>query len=227
MTTRDDLILSHIGLYRLSLRRTLERLFFNGKAVACDNVLRRLIADGRVQCVKGLPHRISYYQLTRAEALRRGLPPNRAGRLRAQALQQHLGVLWFCCMGPTPRVRLEPSQLERINAGLPAWPQVCHCAERGDKPTLYRVVVLGPQARPFDLLARLSKQLSAEQDHPELGALARTGFRAVAILADQPARVAAIEAAIKRRRLRDLSPTIVEFAPSVQTLASALHEFHK
>jgi hypothetical protein len=224
MTTRDEAILGHIGLYRLTLRATLERLFFGGGRDACDNVLRRLAAEGRLRPVSGLPGRVSYYQLTAAEAGRRGLPANRAATLRPQALQLHLAVLWFCCMTPSPRVRLEPAELRTLEPAIPFWPQLAHCVEGGAFPRVYRVEVLGPRARTGDLIARTRRRLAQALAVPELAPLVRHGRYAVAVLTGEDARRPAVEAALERRGLRRRAHIIVEHAPAPTSLPKVLHD---
>src|SRR5262245_16169686 len=108
---RDLKIIRHIGLHRLSLRVVLEKLFFDGSESACDNVITRLRKGGRIQAVRGLPDKYSYYQLTKQEATAQGFPEERAEPLGPQALHEHLAVLWFCCMGQRPRYRLEEPRL--------------------------------------------------------------------------------------------------------------------
>src|SRR3972149_107866 len=96
MEDRDLSILRHVGLYRITLRPVLERLFFAGGSWGA--VLQRLRSDGWLQAGK-FPRNVSYYQLTPKAAAYLALPLSRATPFGAQALHKHLAILWFCWMG--------------------------------------------------------------------------------------------------------------------------------
>ena len=70
MQTRDEGILRHIALYRVSIRAVIERLFFEGRS--CDDVISRLVNTEKVLTVQRLPNRISYYRLSLSAARARG-----------------------------------------------------------------------------------------------------------------------------------------------------------
>ena len=106
--SRDEEILRHLGLYRISIRPVLSRLFFAGRDPG--NVLQRLRAAGLVQewpkrrasdagARAGFLTGLSYYQLTVAGALGR-VPLTRAAPLNTRALHKHFAVLWWTCPQP-------------------------------------------------------------------------------------------------------------------------------
>lgn len=168
MEDRDEKILKHIGLYHVSLRVVIEKLFFQGKT--CDHVLQRLLEQHRIQACSGLPGGLSYYQLTLTEARKRSVPEHRARKHNTAALREALAVLWFCCMSDKRRKRLERNQIGKIfgrgkGFGKP------HCAEvRNEKEnTIYRLYTPGPNSRDDYLIKLLRTDMQEAIDHPQLG----------------------------------------------------------
>jgi hypothetical protein len=219
---RDELILNHIGVYRLSFRKVLERMFFDGRN--CGNVVQRLLDAGRIQSRGGLPNRVSYYQLTPSETIARGLPVVRSRPLKSQASLHHMGVLWFCCMSAARRVRMEPEELEKFDAGFPLMPQAAHCIEGGSSPRIYRVEVVGPNTGVTGLINRLNARIHEALKHHILNQWVRTRRYAFAILAESGQRRKLIEAALARRSVHKLAHIVVEYAPGHRTISEALNE---
>lgn len=222
MYDRDDCILAHIGLYHLSLRPIIEELFFDGRN--CGNVVQRLLAEKYLQARDGLPGRLSYYQLSRAEASRRGLPESRSRGPQNQAIHTALAVLWFCTMAGRNRHRLEPADVERV------FPQSApigiHCIERHD--TIYRLIrmkVTDPASDDASLLRSLRKSVFETADLPGLRPWMQTGRYCFAILTETETRVQRIRELIQAdEQLAEVAKFIVEQAPGVRTLNQALHE---
>lgn len=220
MHARDERILHHVGLYRLSLRAILAKRFFDGRTAG--NVIARLIEHGRLQGRPGLPERLSYYQLTAAEARRRGLPAARARPLGAQALHTHLGVLWFCCAHntKTPRRRLDRRELAKhFDATLDNAP---HCLEAGDDPVVWRVHVTSTRSNDLTLIKHLSARLVALSSTQAFGPWIEAGRYAVAILAESPGRRARLTETINRHGHPQRLRWTVEHAPSPNGLGAAL-----
>lgn len=230
-STRDLRIIRHIGLHRLSLRVTLEKLFFNNSETACDNVITRLRNSGRIQAVRGLPGRYSYYQLTTQEATAQGFPPERAKALGPQALHEHLAVLWFCCMEKTPRYRLEKQkvqQLLRMDADAP------FCAEEGAKERggiVHRLFIPGPKAQDSYTIEKIRQHvLELQQLSPlpnvrySLADWVRERRYAITILTDQATRRSRFNEIIKKENLRAIIPVYVFNAPSPDTLKEAISD---
>ncbi len=220
---REERLLAHIGLYRLSLRTIIERRFFEGGNAG--NVTQRLLHDGRIQARdQGFHGRLRYYQLTLGEARRRSLPEERAGAFGGQALHTHLGLLWFCCASDRPRRRLEDEELNKLFAMVP--PGVGHCAEGGKDPCIYRMHVVGAKTKIADLIRRLRSRTLVEPPNPALAAWMRQRKYGIAILAESSARCEAIRRALHRAGLPEILRCTVESVPSPLTLHEALHEHH-
>lgn len=222
MTTRDEQILAHIGLYRLTFRRVLSVLFFEGRTPG--NVLRRLLDEGRVQARGGLPDRLRYYQLTPTEARRRGLPIARSRPLKPQAFQTHLGVLWFCCMihpqQGTPRRRLDREELRKLFG--PGFPKGPHCLEGGERPCVWRVHATGTHTDDAALVKLLTRRTEALLKHETLGAWIRTRRYAVALLADTEGRWRRLLEVTTHHGLDRRTKVVVEYGPGHASAPAAL-----
>lgn len=222
MSDRDDRILTHIGLYQISLRSVIEEVFFEGRT--CGNVLQRLLDTKRIQVREGLPGRLSYYQLTRTETPRYGFPESRARALQNQALHTSLAVLWFCNMGDTKRHRLEKTEVERIFSEKA--PVAIHCVERStDAHRLFRVKVTDPETEDSTLLRSLRKAVSETAAIAGFRPWLETGRYSFAVLTETETRVQRIRQIIASDDfLSSSAQFLVETAPGVRTLSQVLHE---
>lgn len=222
MSDRDDRILAHVGLYQLTLRCVLEELFFDG--ANCGNVVQRLVAAKQLQIREGLPDRLSYYQLTRAEANRRGLPESRARALQNQALHTALAVLWFCSMSSVKRHRLEPQDVDQF---FPETiPASIHCIEReSDRHRLIRVKVVDPGSEDSSIIRSLRKAVFQTIERPGLRPWVTTGHYSFGIITETTARVERIRQIIADdEQLSASASFLVEQAPGVRTLKQAIHD---
>ena len=219
--SRDDRLMDHLGLYRISLRPIVERLFFDGKN--SGNVIQRLLNQKRIQSRSGLPRRMRYYQLSAAEAKTRGFPVGRTEPFGSQALNTHLGVLWFCCAGETRRHLVEPDDLQRqFGEGLPSGP---HAVEQDyAMHRLWRLRVAAAEAEDNSLIRWLRKEMAALSRHSQLATPLRTRQYAFMLLVDTKTRVPALEQSILEAGLTEDALIQVEFAPSHLTLAEAVKQ---
>jgi hypothetical protein len=221
MTARDEKILTHVGLYRLSFRAVLSDMYFDGRTPA--NVLGRLMQQGRIRARSGLPERLSYYQLTPAEARRRGLPEARARPLGGQALQTHIGVLWFCWRSPDAyRRRLDRQELRKhLDLECDNAP---HCIQGGEEPVVWRIHVTGQRSNDATLVKHLVARLDGCPENSTIGSWIAAGRYAIAILAESEGRRLRLKEMIRRHGLKTRTRTTVEYAPSPQSLALAFRE---
>ena len=226
LTERDILILRHIGLYRLTLRNTLERLFFDGKS--SGNVIQRLSKEGWIISQSGLPAKISYYQLSSKAVRHLGLPINRATHLGNQALHTALATLWFCCMSPTPRIRLEESDLINTLGILPPGaPQSPYCVEVQQVPRIYRIRVCAPNSSVENITKTLRQNIRSAINCNELAPWITHNNHAIIVLGSTPSRCQAILAAAKNAQLTELMTIESAVVPSHDTLPMMLEELSK
>jgi len=223
MNERDDQILNHVGLYQLALRRVIDDQFFDGGN--SGNVLQRLVRNNQLQSRDGLPGRLRYYQLTRTEAKRLGLPESRARALQNKALHTALAVLWFCTMSEANRHRLEQHEVDRLFPDS-ASPTAIHCIERSaDSHRLIRMKVSDPDSNDRTVLRSLRKTVFETMDMPGLRPWVGTGRYCFAILTETATRVERIRQIIDTdQELSESATFIVEQAPGVRTLKQALND---
>jgi hypothetical protein len=223
MPSRDDDMLDHIGLYRISLRSVLERLFFDGGN--CGNVIQRLIKQRRIQSMAGLPGSLAYYQLTLGEARRRNVPQDRGRAFGPGALATHLAILWFCCVTSSPRRRLEGAELRdlfgRIPSGCP------HVGQGGSKPCVYRVHVVSSRTRPADIIKRLRVEIDNATRDPRLHPWIAGERYAFAVLTDTQARADALDRAIRRAELDRRARVHCQKVPSPLTVQAAIQRLRQ
>lgn len=221
MQDRDIAILRHIGLYRLTLRAVLDRVFFNG--VPPGDVLQRLRDAGDIVTRK-LPRNTSYYQLSTEGANLIGVPANRAQPLGPKALHTHLAILWFCTMDGVERYRAEPSHLKHAEIPKDALTGD-HCVEVDDKGRgrILQVYVPGTKTSPVRIQRRLRESLNRALDSStgrELIEARRYGFAVLVDLETKRTNIRDIVARTKlgRHPLQHWAHFQVNLAPSPQTL---------
>jgi hypothetical protein len=230
--SRDDALLRHLGLYRLSLRPVLARRFFGGRDPG--NVLLRLRRAGLIdESARNNPLApLTYYQLTPL-GTRGRVPLARAAKLNTRALEKHLAVLWFCCMGPTPRERLEPAAVVGLfGPGVPAarFAQLPHCLEdSAHGRRVHRLYVPGAHTNDHLLVKRLRADLDEATDTTSpLPPWLETGaYRFTILLPDpDPARHEQLLVVLKRRGLCDDARLAVAYAPAPRSVLEALRGQH-
>jgi hypothetical protein len=223
MHERDDNILRHIGRYRVSMRPIIaHRYFTDGN---CDHVIQRLLEEERIKSYSGLPGGLSYYQLTRQEALRLQVPTNRCHPHRARSLREALAVLWFCCMTGKNRRRLDRKEIAKVfgrgrGLGMP------HCAELDKEGVIYRVYAPGPNSRNDYRIRTLREECRIVMEHPRMApwALART-FR-FAILVETPGRLERMRTLLEKQGPWPIQIHL-ELIPGVGELANKFRELRQ
>jgi len=222
MEERDLKILQHVGLYRISLRPVLQRLFFGDANPGA--VLQRLREEGWLRTGK-LPRNVSYYQLTGKAAGYLDLPLSRATPFGAQALLGHLATLWFCCMQQTPRYRVDEDKLDRLfPQGAPSGD---HCVEGGaPKSRVYRVCVPNAEARIRNIVRQARTIYRRAIAVPGLGRWVADHRYAFAILVEMQERKSALKDALQAayegaRPLTAHAYFRIEVVPGFRTISRA------
>jgi len=221
---RDDEVLKHIGLYRVSLRAVIEDLYFDGRT--CDHVIQRLLDEGRISAFSGLPGSLSYYQLTLSEARRRLLPDDRTRPHKPAALRRALAVLWYCCTAQQRRLRLERHQLGTLfgRGGGFGRPHVAELAS-DNSSRVYRVFAPGDGALDGRLVKTLRREAAAAAAHARLGAWVQAGTFGFAVLVPSEGRRRRL--AVLLERLPVSVPYTIEVVPDALALPNAIRELQQ
>lgn len=216
MTDLEDRILTHIGLYQLSFAKVIEHCFFDGQP--CGHDMNQLHEQRRVQIRRGYEGGPKYYQLTRAELLRRGLPEWRSKRPKSQAFPTAVSILCFCNLAAAQRHLLEPNDI--VNLFPSGLPEGAHCVERNDDGyRIFRIRVTNLTADPDQsTLARsLRNRVSQAMTFPGLRPWVTTGRYAFAILTESIEHTETIRKLIAGDELLSSFPSIlVEQTPSLR-----------
>lgn len=190
---RDERILFHVGLYRVTFREVLSRCFFNGRTPG--NVVQRLLAEGRLVSRGGLTNRVRYYQLTPTEALDRGLPVARARPPKPQAFLCHIGLLEYCCLDPRVKDRRRLDHVDMLELFGSSYPKGPHVLQGGSHPRVFRAFVLSPGIRLRPAVKVLRRRVDRLRGHPTLGPWIRKRQYAVLFI---------VRAEAQRTRLQEL-----------------------
>lgn len=222
MDDRDEKILRHIGLYYLSLRVTLEKLFFDANKTACGNVITRLTNQKRlVSRPRAFPGGVSYYQLSESETKRIGVPDYRAKAPAGQALPEKLSTLWFCCMSERKRTRIEKNKLEEIFGVEPfSGP---HCYEADGQTKQYLIYRIFPANADDEYLIRNIRQHLDTVTERGCRDWLKTGAYGIAVLAETETRKQKLERDLKEKGLSDTVSSVVAVVPSPNTLKEAIN----
>jgi hypothetical protein len=220
---RDEQILRHLALYRISFRVVLSRRFFHGRTPG--NVLTRLTREGRIQSRAGLPGRVRYYQLTTAQAERMGVPMGRARPPKPQAFLSHLAVLWHCCMDRQvrDRRRLDREEMAKLFGARP--PRGVHVMQAGDSPRVYRALVPGAGRPARSVFKALRRRVLLTLKSQTLGPWVRNRHYAFLVLVVGESRRHRLMEFITRHGLS--TRAVIELAPCPdhRTLADSIrHE---
>lgn len=224
MTNRDERILAHVGLYRLSIRAAIERLFFEDKS--CDDVINRLVARDRALTVDRLPNRISYYKLSLAAARARGIQENRAESrgVRTRSLRRSVAVLWFCCMGTVIRHKIERNKLTQLFGRAPGL-GIPHCWEQQPSGrAVYRIYTPGPNTPTDEIVRTLRADSEAAIAHEKLAPLIIADRYVFAVLVETPERKTQLEEHLQRA-VPVAAPVLVEVVPDLYQLADAIKNY--
>jgi len=219
MLERDEKIKTHIGRYGLSIRAVIEKQFFDG--ATCDHVMNRLIKDGRIVSIAGLPGGLSYYQLSLAEVRARSLPEHRARRKKSGALRQALQVLCFCCMSEKKRSKLDRKVVGET-FGKGAGTGKPHCAEiDGERSIVYRIYAPGPNSRDDYLLKCIKSDTEKGMKQPEVRSWIEAQCFAFAVLVETPERKERLKRMISRTGPYEVRIHI-EIVPGLSNLAAVI-----
>lgn len=243
MNDRDKLILAHLGLYRISLRPVMARMFFDGNDTALGNVLRRLSKsdensektknkkkkEGLICARTGLSGNMSYYQLTRAGATAIGVPIDRSENFGDLALDQHLAILWFCCMTDKPRFRIEDADVQNaLKVDIPG----SYCVgQEGEGLRMFRVYAPTESTQKDSLLRTIKSCIEKLESNDETAAWLKARTLGLGILVRSAGQRKSVIEIMRspRRGSTLLNRTIyrVEIVPSFSTLQSTIKNIHE
>ncbi len=220
-----DLVLEHIGRYRISFLPVLERVF--GEVGSVRSVIHALKNDGLLRSYgtddgyRSLLGGYTAYQLTVPGAAQVGVSPKRAKRLNENALESSFRLLWLCCMVERRYARLSEEHLVKL-FDSPLNSKDCpYCIELNGKRTVYRIRLLGEHSDDGYALRQARKDLVAATETPALGEFVKHGRYGNLLVVSKPERRKRLEERVKARKLKSLGHVRIEIAPDLAQLKEA------
>ncbi len=221
-TRRDDAILWHLAMYRVSLKELLSFLFFDHKE--CGHVLTRLQAAGLIKVhSKAVAGRFTFVTITAKGAAKTGFPKER-GELTGKTIDDCLGLSYACFLdSKNRRVLLSNKEANRLlNADdcIPTNVDVL-AAEEPHAVGLFRVY------RPDNAKAAvsgLSSLYESFQSDSKIQTAMTAGVFGVAVLARSQKLAQQLQSLLSGNRnpLGGDCHWFVALAPGVDTLGACL-----
>lgn len=220
-----NLILEHIGRYRISFLPTLERVFGELGSVRSEIVSLKksgLIKtcgpnDGYGSILGGY----TAYQLTPKGTTHAGVSRKRSKKLNENALEASFRLLWLCCMNKRRYARLEEVHLTQL-FGHPLKSKDCpYCIEAKGKRTVYRVRFLGENSNDDNALLETRHDLIAASKIDTVDEFVRHRRYGNLLAVSKSERRKRIEDRIRKKSLKSLGTVRVEIVPDLAELREA------
>jgi len=227
---RDEAILDHVELYRLTIAPAVERLFFSeekfpgGGAQRAADALAALVRLGKLVAHKfpkarGGSTGETYY----------APPPNKSTKKSsdAQGVNFDLQTLWLCALSETRCYRLSLSETRGLFP-TPPHHHVRHViGDLGDGPFVSRIYPSSVDVS--GTVANLKKFINEARSKHRLGDWIDSGDYGFCVLADHPQKVERVAEAVMSKRqgagaLADLARIEVAFAPTAGNVSQAMSE---
>lgn len=235
-------ILQHVGRYRLTTREVLGRLLIPERArkdqakgqlarerrTKAGTALARLHSFGLLNHhhhknanYPALPGNIPYFTLTAEGARVAGVPAERAEEagkrsFGTEALERHIGALWFCCMRANAAHRMEPDELVPLLGTHKFFDNVPHCITTDDAGVrIYRMY--SPATSVTHTIQQLRKQIESLCTKPKLREWIEGREYGFAILAPEASMCSDIQRMVRQYNLDELAHLVVALAPTPAT----------
>lgn len=224
----DELLLEHIGRYRISFPKIMQKVFDGQGDVSAT--LRTLTKDNSI---KSLGTREGYgnvlgghtaYQLTAQGAARVGMSNKRAKKLNENTLEQSFRVLWLCCMGDAQFSCLMEKHLLQLFGSELGARNNAYCIERNGKRRVYKIRLLGLKSKDAYALRETEKDLLESADTPGLKEFVEHGRYGNLIVVSQPEHRKRLEENIRKRKLCELGHVRTALVPDLNEIREALND---
>lgn len=169
LSNRDQSILEHIGLYRVSIRRAISKACMGGRD--CGSVIHDLCERGFLSKAQVLAQRRTCYRLTRKATEYLGLPESVAREDAGQALHINLAILWHCVLTELPpgEERRRLSQVELESFFPERTPDAPHTINAIDgRHRIMRIYVPGAGTKTKAIKGWVRQVLESSAAHPAL-----------------------------------------------------------
>ena len=226
---RDVAFLAHVARYRVGLYPSLSQVLFEASGKPIGSIAAKLETKGLVHVHKrAINGGINFVSITTAGCRRlANVPVERGAKYPASsALDQAIGVSFFCCLARHRRHRLETTQLRNIFEDSAPPENAPHILsdERG-APCVYRA--FQPAVGTAKAIKRLRDLIKQAQENEKVRPWLLQGDYGYAILAPSDASRKSLDEAVGRSKLDSDYSIIVGLGPTAETLKTALRNRKK
>lgn len=224
----QDLLLEHIGRYRISFLKVMEKIYGGVgdvagaiRALKEANLIKSL---GKAQGFGSALGNHTAYQLTRIGVPQAAVSKKRAKPLDAQTLEPSFRVLWLCCMGATRFARLDERHLKKL-LGTPLSARCsAYCMEIEGDRRIYRIRLVSAESTDESALRETRKDLLRCAEDPILKARLKPGQYGNILAVSKPERRKRLQEMIEAKGLRHLGHVRVELVPDLNQIAEVMRD---
>jgi hypothetical protein len=146
---------------------------------------------------------------------------DRAEPLGEAALDQALGIAFFCCLDNIRRFRVERKELLPLFGADTPPGNVAHLvSDEEGEPILYRIYQA--QGSVSHTVQRLREHINQAKHTKRIKPYLEAGLYGMAVLVPERNRLKPVSDAIQRHKLKELCPIICGVGPTSSTLAAEL-----
>lgn len=221
----SDLLLEHIGRYRISFLKVMEKIYGGqGDVAGAVQALKKakLIKPlGKNEGFGSALGNHTAYQLTKIGTARSGVPDKRSKGLTEKTLEPSFRVLWLCCMGEERFARLDEPQLQELFDSPLGARCNNYCIEIGGKRRVYRIRLLGADSTDEYALRETRKDLLECAEVPILKDFVEHGRYGNILVVSKPERLKRLEDRIGAQGLKKLGHVRVALVPDLNEIGEA------
>lgn len=226
--TLPDLVLEHIGRYRISFMNVMDKVFDGQGDVV--GAIRQLKAAkhikplGRAEGYGTVLGGFTAYQLSPQGAAHAGFTVKRAKKLNENTLELSFRVLWLCCMSKDRFARLDEHHVTKL-FDHPLKSKDCpYCIETSGKRRVYRIRLLGADSADDYALRETRKDLLECAEIPVLKDFVEHGRFGTILVVSKPERRKRLEERIQAQKLKDLGHVRVALVPDLNQIKEVLRD---
>lgn len=226
--TLPDLMAEHIGRYRISFLKIMQKVFDGRGDVSAalrDLRSRNLVKSlGRAEGYGSILGGHTAYQLTPQGAAHAGFSPKRAKKLNENSLELSFRVLWLCCMSSDRYSRLEENHLITL-FDHPLKAKDCpYCIEIAGKRRVYRIRLLGAHSDDGYALRETRKDLLECAEIPAVGEYVEHARYGNLLVVSKPERKKRLEERVQALKLKRLGHVRIAVTPDLNEIGVALRD---
>lgn len=226
-----NLLLEHIGRFRISFAKVMERVF-DGQgdiagAIRTLKEAKRIKSLGRSEGYGTVFGGYTAYQITPQGAAHAGFSVRRSKTFSPTALESHFRVLWLCCMGEDRFARLEEHHVRKL-FDHPLNSKDCpYCMEIGDMRRIrrvYRVRLLGADSADDYAIRDTRNDMQEYGALPVVKDFVEHGRFGTMLVVSMPERRKRLEERLQAERLKECGHVRIAQVPDLNQIKEVLRD---